>query len=180
MPTDQELIARCLREDEEAWNEMNRRIRPKVVHLAPGLDTDLYEDLVQEAQLRLSANNCRALRQFRGTSRLDTFLFTISRRVVADHFRSADHQPNVVSFEEWFEHNAPLDPSGATDTELWLAIEQTLSGTETFILRLKVAKCPTAEIALILSHFLNKPITEEAVRSRLTEIRKKLKREIPF
>lgn len=180
MPTDQEIIARCLRGDEEAWNEMNHRIRPKVVHLAPWLDSDLYEDLVQEVQLRLSANDCRALRQFRGKSRLDTFLFTISRRVVADHFRSTYQELNRMSLEEWFEHNDPLDPSGATDTELRLAIEQTLSSTEMFILRLKVAKCPIAEIALLLSYFLNKPITKEAVRSRLTEIRKKLKREIPF
>jgi RNA polymerase sigma-70 factor (ECF subfamily) len=96
--TSEELIPACIDEgDEAAWEEFVRRFRPVIAgtvmrtarrfgDAAP----QLMDDLVQETYLKICANRCRILREFKPQSEESIFglLKTVAFSVAQDHFRS--------------------------------------------------------------------------------------------
>ncbi|MEJ3748091.1 sigma-70 family RNA polymerase sigma factor [Actinomycetes bacterium KLBMP 9797] len=65
-----------------------------VAHLAGRADAD---DLTQETYVRALRN----LPGFAGRSTARTWLFTIARRAVVDHFRAAAARPRLAAVEDW-------------------------------------------------------------------------------
>ena len=174
------LVTRCLAGDNDASVEIDRRVRACVATLAREHAPSLQEDLSQQVWVRLCADQCRVLRQFRGDSRLETFLFTVAQRTIADHFRGNRHQSKEISLDVLTEREDVPDAASEVDVDLRLAIEQTLSPQEMFYTNLLILGHKPKEMAEMLSRLLNKPVAANTVSSRLLQIRKKLKRDIPF
>ena len=83
--TDQELVDRCLRGEDEAWVALSDLIARLIGGVAATrwLDAATQEDVAQEVLAELLHNQCGALRRFAGHSRLSTYLATIVLRVAA-------------------------------------------------------------------------------------------------
>ncbi len=68
------------------------------------------EDLTQETYLRAF----RSLPRFAGRASARTWLFSIARRVAADHLREAKRRPRTVTGGDWFEaSDAARQPADA-------------------------------------------------------------------
>lgn len=103
-----ELLQRCIQADEEAWttfiDRYHRRIGLYVLRArgVGGVQTDgdglALADLTQEVYLRLLANDCRALRDFRGETEpaLLAYLAQIASTVVADGVRRLHSKKRTV------------------------------------------------------------------------------------
>lgn len=108
---DQELVARLLANEEEAWDEFHRRFLPRIgacVRRA-GVRDDLVEDVCQDIFEALRAGDCHRLRQWDGRASLSTYLYTVSSRLAVDFIR---RQPRVVfGGEEEIPHTDPLVPA---------------------------------------------------------------------
>jgi RNA polymerase sigma-70 factor (ECF subfamily) len=93
-----ELIRACAAsDDQEAWQELIRRIHPVIA--ATILRTtsrfketsrSIAEDLVQETYVRVCANGCRLLREFHADApeAIFGYLKTVAFNVAMDHFRN--------------------------------------------------------------------------------------------
>lgn len=157
--TDRELIDRCLQGDEEAWSTLEQWVRRLVNGLAAihWQDPSNREEIVQEVQVELLGDQCRALRQFDGRSRLTTYLGAIVIRVAARWQQVwALEVPDPPELTEGFPDGLARQFATA---ELWVAIQQILSPAEVIILRLGSAGYTSEEIADALSHLLNRPWT---------------------
>ena len=92
-----QLIAACIERGEQtAWEEFVRRFRPviagTVVRTARRFgeaSPQLLDDLVQETYLKVCANQCRVLREFKPQAEESIFglLKSVAFSVVHDHFR---------------------------------------------------------------------------------------------
>ena len=93
-----ELVATCLAtQDEAVWTEFVRRFHPlistAVLRTARSwgkLNPSLLDDLIQETYLKLCADDCRLLRNFRAqySGAIFGFLRVVTSNVVHDHFKA--------------------------------------------------------------------------------------------
>ncbi len=113
---DEQLAHQCVQGDELAWRDFVDRYTPMVYSLCihAGLGPMDAEDVCQEAML----SALRSLGTYRGC-RLSTWLYRITRRRLADHFRSPQRRlvPIGLSDEPSLQRPAPC-PSPVQDQEL--------------------------------------------------------------
>lgn len=92
--TDAELIERCLRKDNAAWEQVVSRYRRKVFHIAykfTGRHDDA-EDLTQEIFLKVF----RSLDKFNQDADFSTWLGSVARNYCIDHYRASKREKEVM------------------------------------------------------------------------------------
>ncbi len=93
-PSDAELIERCLRKDNAAWELVVARFRHKVFHIAYKFTGkhDQAEDLMQEIFLKVF----RSLDKFNRDADFGTWLSSVARNYCIDHYRASKREKEVV------------------------------------------------------------------------------------
>ncbi|MCS7220081.1 MAG: sigma-70 family RNA polymerase sigma factor [Anaerolineae bacterium] len=175
---DCELVDRCLRGDEGAWSHLLNLVQRLIGGLAATrwfIPAD-REELAQEVLVELLRNQCRALRQFSGRSRLITYLGAIVIRV-------AGRQQRRWGFEVPDPPELPEELSDRIEQQFTMAemravIWQTLSPVEQLILRLDASGYTAEEIASLLSRLFRHPWTATRVRQRKARALQRLRRVI--
>jgi len=94
-PTTDELIERCLRGDQAAWDQIVRQHWRKVFNLAYKFvgRHDEAEDLTQDIFLKIF----RALHTFDRRANFQTWLISISRNLCIDHYRSVRKERETMA-----------------------------------------------------------------------------------
>jgi len=89
-----QLIERCLRRDNAAWDQIVARYRRKVFHIAYKFTGkhDEAEDLTQEIFLRVF----RSLDKFHQDADFSTWLGSVARNHCIDHYRASKREREVV------------------------------------------------------------------------------------
>lgn len=90
---DRRLVKGCLDKEGKAWAEFQDRFLPLFLHIVRQaallrsipLDDATEEDLVAEILTRLVDDDFKVLRNFRGKSKLSTYLTVVGRRVAVNH-----------------------------------------------------------------------------------------------
>lgn len=92
--SDAELIERCLRKDGPAWEEILRRFRRRVFHIAYKFTGkhDEAEDLTQEIFLKVF----RRLDKFRQDADFSTWLSSVARHYCIDNYRARKREREVL------------------------------------------------------------------------------------
>jgi RNA polymerase sigma-70 factor (ECF subfamily) len=93
-PSDAELIERCLRKDNTAWDQIVARFRRKVFHIAykfTGKHDDA-EDLTQEIFFKVF----RSLDRFNRDADFSTWLSSVARNFCIDHYRASKREREVL------------------------------------------------------------------------------------
>jgi RNA polymerase sigma-70 factor, ECF subfamily len=93
-PSDAELIERCLRKDNAAWDLIIARFRRKVFHIAYKFTGrhDEAEDLSQEIFLKVF----RSLDKFNRDADFGTWLSSVARNYCIDHYRASRREKEVL------------------------------------------------------------------------------------
>jgi RNA polymerase sigma-70 factor (ECF subfamily) len=93
-PSDAELIERCLRKDNTAWDPIVARFRRKVFHIAYKFTGkhDEAEDLTQEIFLKVF----RSLEKFNRDADFSTWLSSVARNYCIDHYRARKREREVL------------------------------------------------------------------------------------
>jgi RNA polymerase sigma-70 factor (ECF subfamily) len=93
-PSDAELIERCLRKDNPAWEQIVARYRRKVFHIAYKFTGkhDEAEDLTQEIFLKVF----RSLDKFNRDADFSTWLSSVARNFCIDNYRAGKREREVV------------------------------------------------------------------------------------
>jgi RNA polymerase sigma-70 factor (ECF subfamily) len=93
-PSDAELIERCLRKDNSAWDLVVARFRRKVFHIAYKFTGkhDEAEDLTQEIFLKVF----RSLDKFNRDADFSTWLSSVARNYCIDRYRASKREREVV------------------------------------------------------------------------------------
>jgi RNA polymerase sigma-70 factor (ECF subfamily) len=93
-PSDAELIERCLRKDNAAWELVVARYRRKVFHIAYKFTGkhDEAEDLTQEIFLKVF----RSLDKFNRDADFGTWLSSVGRNYCIDHYRASRREKEVL------------------------------------------------------------------------------------
>lgn len=93
-PSDAELIERCLRKDNSAWDQVVARFRRKVFHIAYKFTGkhDEAEDLTQEVFLKLF----RSLDKFNRDADFSTWLGSVARNYCIDRYRASKREREVL------------------------------------------------------------------------------------
>jgi RNA polymerase sigma factor (sigma-70 family) len=93
-PSDAELIERCLRKDNAAWEQVVLRFRRKVFHIAYKFTGkhDEAEDLTQEIFLKVF----KSLDKFNRDADFSTWLSSVARNYCIDHYRAGKREREVV------------------------------------------------------------------------------------
>ena len=93
IPTDL-LIRRCLDGDQQAWNEIVNRHWRKVFNIAYKFvgKSDKAEDLTQDIFLKIY----KSLDTFDRRANFQTWLFSISRNLCIDHYRTIRREREVI------------------------------------------------------------------------------------
>ncbi|HEY7924984.1 MAG TPA: sigma-70 family RNA polymerase sigma factor [Vicinamibacteria bacterium] len=94
VPSDAELIERCLGKDNAAWELVVARYRRKVFHIAYKFTGkhDEAEDLQQEIFLKVF----RALEKFHRDADFSTWLSSVARNYCIDHYRASKREKEVL------------------------------------------------------------------------------------
>src|SRR6478672_11350242 len=94
-PTTDELIERCLRGDQAAWDQIVRQHWRKVFNLAYKFvgRHDEAEDLTQDIFLKIF----KALHTFDRRANFQTWLISISRNLCIDHYRSVRKERETMA-----------------------------------------------------------------------------------
>jgi RNA polymerase sigma-70 factor (ECF subfamily) len=94
VPSDSELIERCLRKDNAAWEQIVARFRRKVFHIAYKFTGkhDQAEDLSQEIFLKVF----KSLEKFHRDADFSTWLSSVARNYCIDHYRASKREREVV------------------------------------------------------------------------------------
>lgn len=165
---DAALARRCLAGDEVAWRELVDRHSPLVFSLclASGLSHDEAQDTCQEVLL----SALRGLRGY-GGCRLSTWLYRITRRRIADHFRSPRRRdvslglPGDPTFPEAPQSGGPGAEAEVIRTRDARLLRSALDGLDeplhTILLAYYVAEVPARDIARELG------MPENTVKSHL-------------
>ena len=93
-PSDAELIERCLRKDNAAWEQIVARFRRKIVHIAykfTGRHDDA-EDLTQEILFKVF----KSLDRFNRDADFGTWLSSVARNYCIDHYRASKREKEVL------------------------------------------------------------------------------------
>lgn len=120
------------------------------------VDARYAEDLTQETYLRVM----KALPRFAGRSSARTWLYSIARRVAADHIRAAGVRPRVAAADDWeAAADAQIRPSHSVEDQIVLRdllgridVERRLAFVATQVLGLsydeaaEVCDCPVGTI----------------------------------
>ncbi|MGQ9526064.1 MAG: sigma-70 family RNA polymerase sigma factor [Armatimonadota bacterium] len=180
-PDEKRLVERCVRGDNEAFNELVKRFERQVYNLAYRLtgNHDDAEDVASEAFVR--AYN--AIRRFRGDCALSTWLYRIVTNVYLDERKRRTAHP-YSSLEEYLEvqdgqikrqieDTSPSPDEAAERSERASALQAAISSLPEFqrimIVLYHVQELPYEEIAQIL----NMPVG--TVKSRLNRARRALR-----
>src|SRR5262245_31492139 len=93
-PSDAELIERCLRKDNTAWDGIVARYRRKIFHIAYKFTGkhDEAEDLTQEILLKVF----RSLDKFNKDADFGTWLSSVARNYCIDHYRASKREREVL------------------------------------------------------------------------------------
>ena len=93
-PSDAELIERCLRKDNSAWDLAVARFRRKVFHIAYKFTGkhDEAEDLTQEIFLKVF----KSLDKFHQDADFSTWLSSVARNYCIDRYRASKREREVV------------------------------------------------------------------------------------
>jgi len=93
-PSDAELIERCLRKDNTAWDQIVARFRRKVFHIAYKFTGrhDEAEDLSQEIFLKVF----KSLEKFNRDADFSTWLSSVARNYCIDHYRASKREKEVL------------------------------------------------------------------------------------
>jgi len=93
-PSDAELIERCLRRDNTAWDQIVARFRRKIFHIAYKFTGkhDEAEDLSQEIFLKVF----RSLDKFHRDADFSTWLSSVARNYCIDHYRASKREKEVL------------------------------------------------------------------------------------
>ncbi len=169
---DEELLLECRRGAPVAWVSLRKRLSrlvPALFAAEGGLSAEDLDDIVQETLTALLADDCCALRAFRGESSLTTYLAAIVRRVGRRWL--ARHRVEMPLFE-----NDALPIEESPWQEIWLVAEQTLASADLLLLRLGAEGYTAEEIAEILAGIEGHPLTAEAVRQRRHRAIRRLRR----
>ena len=91
---DAELIERCLRKDNTAWDAIVVRYRRKVFHIAYKFTGrhDEAEDLTQDIFMKVF----RSLDKFNRDADFSTWLSSVARNYCIDHYRASKREKEVV------------------------------------------------------------------------------------
>ena len=151
---DAALARRCLAGDEIAWRELVDRHSPHVYSLclATGLSASEAEDVCQEVLLSV----LRGLRGYRGC-RLSTWVYRITRRRIADHFRAPGRRdvalglPGDATFPEALPAGPDVSAEAARASECD-RLRREVAGLDepgrSILLAYYVGEVPVREIAL--------------------------------
>jgi len=92
--SDGELIERCLRRENAAWEEIVTRFRRKVFHIAYKFTGkhDQAEDLTQEVFLKVF----KSLDKFHRDADFSTWLSSVARNYCIDHYRASKREREVL------------------------------------------------------------------------------------
>jgi RNA polymerase sigma-70 factor (ECF subfamily) len=93
-PSDAELIERCLRKENAAWEAIVLRYRRRVFHIAykfTGKHDDA-EDLTQEIFLKVF----KSLDKFNQSADFSTWLGSVARNYCIDHYRASKREREVL------------------------------------------------------------------------------------
>lgn len=92
--SDAELIERCLRRDNAAWEQLVTRYRRKVFHIAYKFTGrhDGAEDLTQEIFLKI----VKSLDKFNQDADFSTWLGSVARNYCIDQYRASKREKEVV------------------------------------------------------------------------------------
>jgi RNA polymerase sigma-70 factor (ECF subfamily) len=93
-PSDAELIERCLRKENAAWEALVVRYRRKVFHIAykfTGRHAEA-EDLMQEILLKVF----KSLDKFNQDADFSTWLGSVARNYCIDHYRASKREKEVL------------------------------------------------------------------------------------
>ncbi len=93
-PSDAELIERCLRKDNAAWEQIVVRFRRKVFHISYKFTGkhDAAEDLTQEIFLKVF----RSLDRFHRDADFSTWLSSVARNYCIDRYRASKREREVL------------------------------------------------------------------------------------
>ena len=93
-PSDAELIERCLRKDNTAWDPLVARYRRRIFHIAYKFTGkhDEAEDLTQEIFLKVF----RSLDKFNQDADFSTWLSSVARNYCIDHYRASKREREVL------------------------------------------------------------------------------------
>ena len=93
-PSDAELIERCLRKDNTAWDPLVARYRRRIFHIAYKFTGkhDEAEDLTQEIFLKVF----RSLDKFNQDADFSTWLSSVARNYCIDHYRARKREREVL------------------------------------------------------------------------------------
>jgi RNA polymerase sigma-70 factor (ECF subfamily) len=93
-PSDAELIERCLRKDNAAWEKIVARFRRKIFHVAYKFTGkhDEAEDLTQEIFLKVF----RSLDKFNRDADFSTWLGSVARNYCIDRYRAQKREREVL------------------------------------------------------------------------------------
>jgi RNA polymerase sigma-70 factor (ECF subfamily) len=93
-PSDAELIERCLRKENAAWEQIVARFRRRVFHIAYKFTGkhDEAEDLTQEIFLRVF----KSLDKFNRDADFSTWLSSVARNHCIDHYRACKREREVL------------------------------------------------------------------------------------
>jgi len=93
-PSDAELIERCLRKDNSAWETVIARFRRRVFHISYKFTGkhDEAEDLTQEIFLKVF----KSLDKFHRDADFGTWLSSVARNYCIDHYRASKREKEVL------------------------------------------------------------------------------------
>ncbi len=93
-PSDAELVERCLRKDNAAWELVVERFRRKVFHISYKFTGkhDQAEDLTQEIFLKVF----RSLDKFNRDADFGTWLSSVARNYCIDRYRASKREKEVL------------------------------------------------------------------------------------
>ncbi len=93
-PSDAELIERCLRKDNTAWEQIVARFRRKIFHIAYKFTGkhDEAEDLTQEIFLKIF----KSLDKFNRDADFSTWLGSVARNYCIDRYRAQKREREVL------------------------------------------------------------------------------------
>lgn len=159
-PSDAELIERCLRKDNAAWELIVARFRRRIFHIAYKFTGkhDAAEDLTQEILLKVF----RSLEKFNRDADLGTWLSSVARNYCIDHYRASKREREVV-----VDDLLALDLAPASAGNPHRALED--SDRRSFVRRGLQLLAPKLREAVVLRDLMGLSYQEMAERLALPE-----------
>jgi RNA polymerase sigma-70 factor (ECF subfamily) len=174
-----ELIERCLKGDQSAWEAIVRLYRRKVFNVAYKFvgRHDQAEDLTQDVFLKLY----KSLDTFDRRANFQTWLISVSRNLCIDHYRSVRKERETVNRDVDPSDLAPASPGPRADTQLELrdrvqllrrALDELAPTLRTAVMMRDIQEMTYQEIAARLD------LPEGTVKSRINRGRTELARQV--